>query len=1045
MSIFGTTSFTGLALVALAVTASPATAQDLCSSPTVISGIGSFSYDRTANTSSAFNGGDAVLCESAPYGAPSRDQFWSWTVVTSGNYQIDNCGEGNDTELNVHLGGDCSATCLLNNADGVCGALTGENQMNLLGAAAGQVFLIQLGDWVDTSTGPAVGFLNITPLPASPSNDTCASPDVISGMGPFQYDRSMADSSGFDGGVPAICAQTLGAEPPTRDVFFAWTATASGDVQFDNCSEGANTGMNVHVGNDCSATCLTTNDDGPCATMGESSVILAGVQNGDQYLIQIGNWDSWSSSGNLGLLVVAPASLPTGNDCSSAAAVSGLGSFPYDRTFATTTGFTAGSVNCETAQADSGPYRDVFFAWTAAMAGQFRFDNCGEGTDTIMNVYDGGDCSATCLAFGDGSPCQTAGESSVNVYNVAPGDVYLVQIGDWSNNNIFGGLGSLNVTLAPAPPANDTCATPSLVTGLGTFAYDRTNASSTGFDGGDSVVCNNAQTLSGSRDVFLAWTSTVAGDVTFDNCGDGIDTVMNVHVGGDCNATCLASNDLGPCQTASESLVAVTGVQAGDVYLIQIADWSNSLYAGATGNLNVSLTPGPPANDDCSTAQVISGVGSWPHDRTYATTSGFNGGDAVLCQVGMGALPPQNDVFFAWTSNVAGAYQFDNCGDGANTQMTVHLGGDCSATCLASNSTGPCGVNGESVVTLAGVPAGVTYLIALGGWGQTQFPGPGSLNVTLANPPPANDTCASPSPIQGEGSFAFDTTDSTTSGFIGGNLIVCSPGQGLTPPNSDVFYQWTAGCDGDFMFSICGQTLDSTLSVHAGTGCSATCLVAGGNTTCPGGSLGSEVTVLGAASGAQYLVQVGGWMSSIGAGTMEVVRLNAPCLPGGTITVACDPANQHYQGGSVTLESSSFGTGVGSDLRVEATDGPVGEFGFVLISSDGSANVSVFNGILCLATPQGRYNTQVSINQGLPQLNSLGQFDANGVMQNIVGTSGSGSGFDVPLELPYAPGGQVIGSQETWFFQVWFRDQIPPLPNPGSSSNFSNTIEVFFP
>ena len=162
------------------------------------------------------------------------------------------------------------------------------------------------------------------------------------------------------------------------------------------------------------------------------------------------------------------------------------------------------------------------------------------------------------------------------------------------------------------------------------------------------------------------------------------------------------------------------------------------------------------------------------------------------------------------------------------------------------------------------------------------------------------------------------------------------------------------------------------------------------------------------------------------------------------ITVGCDPAADHYLGNYVKLDGSSFGSGIGSDLHIDAVDGPAGEFGFLLISPDGSLNLGVFNGVLCLGNPQGRYNPSAAANQGLPVLNSLAQFDASGVMQSITGnaTSTGGSGFDVPIELPYSPVGQVIAPGDTWFFQVWYRDL---LVTPGDSANFSNTIEVTFP
>lgn len=165
---------------------------------------------------------------------------------------------------------------------------------------------------------------------------------------------------------------------------------------------------------------------------------------------------------------------------------------------------------------------------------------------------------------------------------------------------------------------------------------------------------------------------------------------------------------------------------------------------------------------------------------------------------------------------------------------------------------------------------------------------------------------------------------------------------------------------------------------------------------------------------------------------------------GDPIVVGCDPAQDHYLGDYVKLDTSSFGSGIGSDLNLQATDGPANEFAFVIVSADGTAQINVFNGVLCLGTPQGRYNPFTATNQGFPQINSLAQFDASGVMRSLTGnaTSTGGTGFDVPLELPFSPAGQVIQPGDTWVFQVWYRDVISM---PGDSANFSNTVSVTFP
>jgi hypothetical protein len=140
----------------------------------------------------------------------------------------------------------------------------------------------------------------------------------------------------------------------------------------------------------------------------------------------------------------------------------------------------------------------------------------------------------------------------------------------------------------------------------------------------------------------------------------------------------------------------------------------------------------------------------------------------------------------------------------------------------------------------------------------------------------------------------------------------------------------------------------------------------------------------------------------------------------------CSPANNHSGGTFATLAGSSVsGPGV---FHLECTNGPPAEFGYFLVSLilvDPGTPIS--NGMLCLGAPIGRYAPAAGGN-----LNSIGAFDANGTLQNQVGTSSVGSGFDVPANLPTPPGG-VITAGTSYYFQCWFRD--------GNRSNFSDVVQ----
>jgi hypothetical protein len=175
--------------------------------------------------------------------------------------------------------------------------------------------------------------------------------------------------------------------------------------------------------------------------------------------------------------------------------------------------------------------------------------------------------------------------------------------------------------------------------------------------------------------------------------------------------------------------------------------------------------------------------------------------------------------------------------------------------------------------------------------------------------------------------------------------------------------------------------------------------------------------------------------------TNSVPLLVGPSGPTGTTTVLCDPANDHSDGTYVDLSGSSFGSDVGSGLHLHASAGPTTtpEWGFFVMSAATGPNLTVGNGILCLGSPLGRFNVQIAANQGLPQLNSIGQFDPSGVFVNMAGTAtGSGGlGFDVPCELPFTPPGQTVQSGDTLYYQCWYRE--------GPSSNLSNAIRAEFP
>ncbi len=155
----------------------------------------------------------------------------------------------------------------------------------------------------------------------------------------------------------------------------------------------------------------------------------------------------------------------------------------------------------------------------------------------------------------------------------------------------------------------------------------------------------------------------------------------------------------------------------------------------------------------------------------------------------------------------------------------------------------------------------------------------------------------------------------------------------------------------------------------------------------------------------------------------------------------CDPGFANSTG-SPTVLSGFMGSGVGSGLHLQCTGGPAGEVGYFLAGRSAfDPGVVTSLGNFCLIGQAG--DAYYRFNRGGSSADSVGVFDAEGMLQNMVGTSGPApgmaSGFDVPASIPDVVPIQILAG-DTWHFQAWHRD----TPAGVGSSNFSNGLTVTF-
>ncbi len=135
--------------------------------------------------------------------------------------------------------------------------------------------------------------------------------------------------------------------------------------------------------------------------------------------------------------------------------------------------------------------------------------------------------------------------------------------------------------------------------------------------------------------------------------------------------------------------------------------------------------------------------------------------------------------------------------------------------------------------------------------------------------------------------------------------------------------------------------------------------------------------------------------------------------------------------------TGSFGSGVGSDLHLEVSGGVPNEIGYFLVGNEVTSGVVITEGLNCLIGTSTAQMFRYAV-AGTDAI-SVGRFDGAGLLQNVVGTSLVGSGFDVPDAIPDTVPIPIM-SGDTWHFQVWYRDTAVM----SSNSNFSNGLSVTF-
>jgi hypothetical protein len=365
-------------------------------SANAITGPGTYAVDTTAATDSPQIGTGCVQAH--------KDVWFQWTATYTGTIELNLCGgTTTDTVVAVWAGSACPSGTPLACNDDSCGL----QSRVTFPITSGGVYLLQIGVY-----GASAGFsgtFNLVAPPPPPANDDCSTPTAVGGTGPWPFDNTAA-TTGTQGQTEGGCL-FFGSTAMQRDVWFTWTAPATGLATFSTCTlTSVDTKIAVYPGAGCpsSGTLLACNDDN-CSGAFQSSVDFP-VVAGQQYTLQIGVYPNANGgAGSFDVFIPPPPPPPTpasmNVDLGSPTTGAGVPSSAYGAAAGLPGAWNARDVTIATTQLNDlgGAPCGAVLTRTGSVLANFYFNNPGPVGDEAALMNDaqdvGGAGSSTTWTF----------------------------------------------------------------------------------------------------------------------------------------------------------------------------------------------------------------------------------------------------------------------------------------------------------------------------------------------------------------------------------------------------------------------------------------------------------------------------------------------------------------------------------------------------------------------------------------------------------------------------------------------------------------------
>ncbi len=429
--------------------------------------------------------------------------------------------------------------------------------------------------------------------------------------------------------------------------------------------------------------------------------------------------------------------------------------------------------------------------------------------------------------------------------------------------------------------------------------------------------------------------------------------------------------------------------------------------------------------EDCASATPIAGPGSWGYwGSPVSGQAEFSPG--TECEFFDGHF----SRYFQWTSTFDGNAQIDTLGATWDTQLAVYQGVGCTATCVeydygTGSPTAPA-YSGRSLMILPNVKVGDTFLVRVGNAPESHTP------WIVLGISQNDDPCFFQADDAQEDNDRHPDALPLTNGLHTG--------------------LWVSNLDPDF-FSFCvdpGETLTiDALFTHGAGNLDLQLWTVAATNWAPlddflgaSNSLTDDETITWTNPHATnrevvLYVRVEDWDTGSDCNQYDLLVDGVGDCAIATSTF-CDPMDANSTG-LPTVATAIPQAGIGAGVRLEASQGPPGQFGYWHVGTAATEpGIVIGEGRFCLDITN--FNRYGRYNQAGNPMNSVGQFDAQGIFLNLVGTSQTGTGFDVPIDIPISfPANTTyqVAPGQTWYYQLWHREA-------NGQSNFTNGLAITY-